>query len=42
MWDYKRWTIELIAESNIKNRVYNLSENSSVKNIPKVNYKDLL
>ncbi len=41
MWDYKRWTIELIAESNIKNRVYNLSENSSVKNIPKVNYKEL-
>lgn len=41
MWEYKRWTIELIAETDLKDRVFNLSEKSSVKNIAKINYQDV-
>lgn len=41
MWEYKRWTIELIGETDLKERVFNLSEKSSVKNITKINYQDV-
>jgi len=42
MWEYKKWTIELISESDIKNRVFNLSSKSSVENIPKISYNEVL
>lgn len=41
MWEYKKWTVELIGESNIKNRVFNLSEKSSIESLPKMNYMDV-
>jgi len=41
MWEYKRWTIELIGETHLKDRVFNLSEKSSVKKITKVNYREV-
>ena len=41
MWEYKRWTLELIKGSSIEGRVFNLSEKSSIVNIPKVHYSDV-
>jgi hypothetical protein len=41
LFDFKRWPIELVGESKNKHRVFNLSEKSTVKNIPKINYKDV-
>ena len=41
LFDYKRWPIELIGESKLKDKVFNLSEKSTVKNIKKVLYSDI-
>jgi hypothetical protein len=41
LFDYKRWPIELIGESKLKDKVFNLSEKSTVKNITKVKYTDI-
>ncbi len=42
LFDYKRWPIELVGESNLKEKVFNLSEKSTVKNIPKIKFTDLI
>jgi hypothetical protein len=42
LFDFKRWPIELIGDSKIGKKVFNLSAKSTVKNIPKVNYKEVL
>lgn len=41
LFDFKRWPIELVGKSNNSKRVFNLSEKSTVKDIPKINYKDV-
>jgi hypothetical protein len=41
MWEYKRWGIEMIADTKIKDRVFNLSEKSSIKRIQKINYNNV-
>lgn len=41
LFDIKRWPIELIGESKNSHRIFNLSEKSTVKNIPKINYRDV-
>ena len=41
LFDYKRWPIELVGESNLKDRVFNLSEKSTVQKIPKVKYSEI-
>jgi len=42
LFDIKRWPIELVGQSNLKSKVFNLSKKSTVKNIPKINYKDIV
>lgn len=42
LFDFKRWPIELVGQSAIKDRVFNLSEKSTVRFIPKINYKDVV
>ena len=41
LFDYKRWPIELVGESKLKNKVFNLSEKSTVQKIKKVKYSDI-
>ena len=41
LFEYKRWPIELVGESMLNTKIFNLSEQSTVKNIPKVWYTDL-
>ena len=42
LFDFKRWPIELISETVNKHRVFNLSEKSTVKSIPKVKYTEII
>ena len=38
----KRWAMEVMAETNKRDRIFNLSVNSRIQNIPKVHYSELL
>ncbi|MEJ2594670.1 MAG: DUF115 domain-containing protein [bacterium] len=42
LFAYKRWPIELVGKSKLKDRVFNLSEKSTVKNIPKINFTEVI
>lgn len=42
LFDYKRWPIELVRESKLKDKVFNLSEKSTVKYIKKVSYTEIV
>lgn len=37
----KKWVYEIISETNLNGKVFNLSEKSTVKKIPKLDYKSL-
>ena len=41
LFEYKRWPIELVGQSNLKDRVFNLSQKSTVKYIKKVPYTEI-
>jgi hypothetical protein len=41
LFDFKRWPIELISETVNKHRIFNLSEKSTVKSIPKIHYTEI-
>ena len=42
LFDIKRWPIELVSETKLNGKVFNLSEKSTVGKIPKINYKNVV
>jgi hypothetical protein len=42
LWDIKRFSLEVVSDSLIKDNVFNLSSISTIQNIRKVRYSDVL
>ena len=41
MWNVKKQSLELIAQSNVKDRVFNLNLNSAIEGITKIKWEDV-
>lgn len=41
LWDVKKFSLEMIADTCVKDRVFNLSEISTIQRIPKIHYSQI-